>query len=116
VPIALGTLDFDALTTIGNSLGQILARDKDVLLLTTTDLNHYENQSATVRKDNLAIEKILALDPAGLYEICRKEKISMCGLGSTVAMLSALRHAGVSSADLVRHTTSAIIPATPEKS
>ena len=107
VPIALGTLDFDALTTIGNSLGQILARDNDVLLLTTTDLNHYENQSATVRKDNLAIEKILALDPAGLYEICRKEKISMCGLGPTVAMLSALRQAGVSRADLVRHATSA---------
>ncbi|HEU0369328.1 MAG TPA: AmmeMemoRadiSam system protein B, partial [Candidatus Acidoferrum sp.] len=68
---------------------------------------HYENQSATVRKDNLAIEKILALDPAGLYEICRKEKISMCGLGPTVAMLSALRHAGVSRADLVRQATSA---------
>src|SRR5215470_2343542 len=60
VPIALGTLDFDSLTAIGNSLGQILATDNDVLLLTTTDLNHYENQSATVRKDNLAIEKILA--------------------------------------------------------
>src|SRR5215468_3818296 len=31
VPIALGTLDFDSLTAIGNSLGQILATDNDVL-------------------------------------------------------------------------------------
>src|SRR5262249_29415622 len=77
VPIALGTLDYDALVAVGRALGKILAQEADVLLLTTTDLNHYENQSTTILKDNLAVEKILQLDPAGLYEICHREKISM---------------------------------------
>src|SRR5262249_2436285 len=62
VPIALGTHDYEALTAIGQALGQILAQEKDVLLLTTTDLNHYENQSPPLRKDDLAVEKILQLD------------------------------------------------------
>src|SRR5262244_4122228 len=107
VPIALGTLDYDALVAVGRALGKILAQEADVLLLTTTDLNHYENQSTTIRKDNLAVEKILQLDPAGLYEICHREKISMCGLGPTVAMLTALRQIGATNASLVMHATSA---------
>jgi len=107
VPIALGTLDYDAFVTVGNALGKILGEENDVLLLTTTDLNHYENQATTIRKDSLAIEKILQLDPAGLYEICHKERISMCGLGPTVALLSALQQVGVSKVELVKHATSA---------
>jgi len=107
VPIALGSLDYDELVTVGKALGKILVEERDVLLLTTTDLNHYENQSTTIRKDNLAVEKILQLDPAGLYEICHKEKISMCGLGPTVAMLTALQHVGAAHAELVQHTTCA---------
>jgi AmmeMemoRadiSam system protein B len=107
VPIALGTLDYDALVAVGKALGKILTEEPDVLLLTTTDLNHYENQSTTIRKDNLAVEKILQLDAAGLYEICHTEKISMCGLGPTVAMLTSLQHIGATSASLVMYATSA---------
>src|SRR5262245_59118051 len=107
VPIALGALDYDQLVEVGWALGNILKEEPDVLLLTTTDLNHYENQSTTIRKDNLAVEKILQLDAAGLYEVCHKEKISMCGLGPTVSMLTALRHIGAKHAELVQHTTSA---------
>ena len=107
VPIALGTLDLEALVSVGNALGKILAEENDLLLLTTTDLNHYEDQSTTLRKDSSAIEKIQAFDPEGLFETCHKEKISMCGLGPTVALLIALRHIGAKKAELVRHTTSA---------
>jgi AmmeMemoRadiSam system protein B len=107
VPIALGTHGYEALVSIGRSLGQILAEEHDLLLLTTTDLNHYEDQSTTLRKDHLAVQKILEMDPRGLYEICRKEKISMCGLGPSVALLTALQHIGVKKAELVRHATSA---------
>jgi len=107
VPIALGTLDYNALVEVGKALGKILTEETDVLLLTTTDLNHYENQSTTMHKDNLAIEKILQLDPAGLYDVCHQEKISMCGLGPTVTMLTALRQVGATNATLVKHATSA---------
>jgi len=107
VPIALGTLDYDVLVSVGEGLGKILASDHDVFLLTTSDFNHYENDATTRQKDALAIEKILALDPRGLYDVCRKHKISMCGLGPAVAMLTALRHIAAKEAELVLHATSA---------
>jgi AmmeMemoRadiSam system protein B len=107
VPIALGTVRFDDLVAVGEALARILAANPELLLLTTSDLNHYENDATTRLKDQKAIDQILALNPRGLYDICAKEDISMCGLGPAVAMLTALHALGANHAELVRHTTSA---------
>jgi AmmeMemoRadiSam system protein B len=107
VPIALGTHDYAALVTVGEALGKILALEPDVLLLTTSDFNHYEDDATTRRKDALAIEKILQFDPSGLFEVCRNAKISMCGLGPAVAMLTALNNIHSNRAELLKYATSA---------
>ena len=62
--------------------------------------------SITRIKDRKAIDRILALDPRGLYETVVKENISMCGVGPTVAMLTAARKLGATSAELIRYATS----------
>jgi AmmeMemoRadiSam system protein B len=107
VPIALGTIRFDDLVIVGEALARVLAANPGTLLLTTSDLNHYENDAITRLKDQKAIDKILALDPKGLYDVCANEKISMCGLGPAVAMLTALRALSITQAELVRYATSA---------
>ena len=107
VPIALGTIDFAELVSIGEGLGKILSSEPDLLLLTTSDFNHYQDDATTRKKDHLAIEKILQLDPNGLFEVCRKKNISMCGLGPAVAMLIAIKQLGATTAELVKYATSA---------
>jgi MEMO1 family protein len=107
VPVALGTVHFEKLVSVGEALAQVLAQREDVLLLTTSDLNHYEDDATTRVKDRKAIDQLLALDPRGLYDTCRNERISMCGLGPAVAMLTALNKLGVRRADLVKYATSA---------
>jgi len=108
VPLALGTVRFESLTEIGEGVGRVLENSKeDVLLLTTSDLNHYENDDATRKKDGKAIEQLLALSPRGLYDTCRDENISMCGLGPATAMLTALSKMGAKKPELVKYATSA---------
>jgi MEMO1 family protein len=108
VPIALGTLNFEALVNVGEAIGQVLAAEKqNVLLLTTSDLNHYEDDATTRVKDGQAIDQLLKMDARGLFDVCRKEDISMCGLGPAVAMLTALQVLGASKPELVRYATSA---------
>ena len=107
VPVALGTVRFEDLVAVGEAIGRVLAASaEEILLLTTSDLNHYENDSTTRVKDRMAIDQILALDARGLYDTCRNEAISMCGLGPTVAMLTALQGLGGARAELVRYRTS----------
>ncbi len=108
VPLALGTIRFEELVTVGEAVGRVLAASHEgVLLLTTSDLNHYEDDATTRVKDGKAIERLLALDAHGLYDTCRNEQISMCGLGPAVAMLTALGALGGKHAELVRYATSA---------
>ncbi|MGB8474415.1 MAG: AmmeMemoRadiSam system protein B, partial [Candidatus Acidiferrum sp.] len=107
VPIALGTARFEDLTTVGEALGRVVAASsEEILLLTTSDMNHYEDDATTRIKDDKAIEQILAMDARGLYDTCRKEEISMCGLGPTVAMLTALQSLGLAKPELVCYATS----------
>ena len=108
VPIALGTLRFEDLVKVGEAVAEVLAEEKSAaLVITSSDMNHYEDDDTTRRKDHRAIERLLALDARGLYDTCRREDISMCGLGPAVAMLSALRGLGGRQAELVRYATSA---------
>src|SRR5712692_8681335 len=92
---------------VGEALARVLVANPGVLLLTTSDLNHYENDATTRLKDKKAIDQILALNSRGLYDVCRNEDISMCGLGPAVAMLIALRTLAAKHAELVRYATSA---------
>ena len=107
VPIAVGTVRYEDLTALGAAAARVLAGHSDVLLLTTSDLNHYEDDATTRRKDHKAIERLLALDPRGLFDVCRSEEISMCGLGPAVVMLTALNALQCSRTELVRYATSA---------
>jgi AmmeMemoRadiSam system protein B len=69
-------------------------------------MNHYESDAVTRVKDRKAIDRILALDPRGLYDTVRREEISMCGYGAAVATLTAMRELGAAHAELLRYATS----------
>ena len=108
VPVALGTVRFENLVSVGQGIARVLASSNEsVLLLTTSDLNHYEDDATTRIKDGKAIEQLLALDARGLYDTCRNENISMCGLGPAVTMLTALNALGAKKSELVKYATSA---------
>jgi hypothetical protein len=69
-------------------------------------MNHYEDDETTRWKDHMAIEALLQLDARKLYQVCREEDISMCGLGPAVVMLTALKVLGAHHAQVVRYATS----------
>jgi AmmeMemoRadiSam system protein B len=77
-----------------------------VLMVASSDMNHYENDRITREKDHKAIARMLALDARGLFDVVIKENISMCGFGPTVVMLTAAKRLGAESAELLQYATS----------
>jgi len=107
LPIAVGTSDFDALAGLGEALAAAIAAAGDkVLIIASSDMNHYESDAITRVKDHKAIERVLALDPRGLWDVVMSQNISMCGFGPTVAMLTAAKRLGAKTATLVKYATS----------
>jgi len=107
VPIALGTGQFEPLEQLGHALADVIVEQKDrVLIVASSDMNHYESDAVTRVKDHKAIERILTLDAHGLYDVVTQQDISMCGFGPAVAMLIAARQLGAKSAELVKYATS----------
>jgi AmmeMemoRadiSam system protein B len=107
VPIALGTSRYEILEALGNAIAQVVhALGERVLLIASSDMNHYENDAVTRQKDCKAIERILVMDARGLFDVVMNENISMCGFGPTVAMLTAARRLGATRAELVKYATS----------
>jgi len=107
VPIALGTANFEPLAALGEAIAEVVrAQDEPVLIIASSDMNHYEDDAVTRIKDQKAIEPILRLDPRGLYDTVRNEDISMCGYGPAVAMITAARLIGANHAELIRYATS----------
>ncbi len=107
VPICLGGGALQDLLEFGENLGRVIQNyPKSTLMVASSDMTHYEPDVIARRKDMKAIERILELDPNGLWETVRKHKISMCGVLSVVVMLSAAKFLGASKATLVHYGNS----------
>jgi MEMO1 family protein len=107
VPVVLGTDRYGAIEELGHAVAQVVKpQSESVLLVASSDMNHYESDAITRAKDQRAIRRVLALDPRGLYDTVRQEGITMCGYAATVAMLVAARDLGAKDAALVCYATS----------
>jgi AmmeMemoRadiSam system protein B len=107
VPIVIGTGNFDVLHGLGEALADVIADDEEkVLIVASSDMNHYESAAITRAKDRKAIERVLALDARGLWEVVVNEDITMCGFAPAIVMLTAAKLLGATSATLVKYATS----------
>jgi AmmeMemoRadiSam system protein B len=107
VPIVIGPAQWEPLESLGHALASVIAAEREpVLLIASSDMNHYESDAVTRVKDHKAIEQLLVLEPRKLFETVRDEKISMCGYAAAVAVLIGARDLGATQAELVRYATS----------
>ncbi|MEW6570941.1 MAG: AmmeMemoRadiSam system protein B [Nitrospirota bacterium] len=108
VPIAILTASLKECQLLGEGIAKA-AQDAgyDVIIVASSDMSHYVPDDVARNQDRKAIERILALDPEGLYETVQRERISMCGYLPVTTMIFAARSLGAKSARLIKYSTSA---------
>ncbi len=111
VPVCVGTQDFAALEEAGLALADVLAawtqQGKDVAVIVSSDMNHFDDVPTTLTKDQLALEKALAAEPRAFLETIQRNNISMCGAGPLTLALTAMHQLGTPRVEFVCHDTSA---------
>lgn len=97
-----------ALADLGKRHGLGTGEGKaDIGFLLSSDMNHFATDEENRRKDALALEAFLAVDPAGLWNAVQKNGISMCGVVPAVMTLLACQHWKPSRSELIAYDTSA---------
>ncbi len=107
VPITLMHLSFSKCVELGEDIARALRKyPSKVLIAVSSDMNHFENQEVTKRKDDAAIDKILQLDPEALYHEVKEKSISMCGIIPATIALVACKALGATEVKLIDYATS----------
>ncbi|MEF8784218.1 MAG: AmmeMemoRadiSam system protein B [Haloarculaceae archaeon] len=106
VPICLTRPGQDRARQFGSDLAAVIDRcGRDVAVVASTDLTHYEGHEAAVAADEPVTEAIRRLDTDAVSEAVRGGH-TMCGPWATVATLTAAKHLGVAGGDLLQYATS----------
>ena len=90
VPMSMMMQDHKSAVQVGQTLREALA-GRDAVIIASTDFSHYVSPEQAKEQDMMAIDQILALNPKGLYDTVRKNRITMCGFGPVMAMLEAVQ-------------------------
>lgn len=108
VPIVILSATIDECKMLGEGIARAVREaGYSVVVVASTDMSHYVPHDIAKKTDKKAIDKIVSLDPEGLYDVVLRERISMCGYLPVTAMLFAVKALGAQSARLIRYTTSA---------
>ncbi len=107
VPVAMMTDSVEDCRLVGEAIADVV---KDagypVVIAASSDMSHYVSDSAARSRDKMAIDKIIGLDPEGLYKTVRSNEISMCGVIPVTTMLFAAKKLGAKEAGVVKYMTS----------
>ncbi|PLV58685.1 AmmeMemoRadiSam system protein B [Thermotoga sp. KOL6] len=88
VPICLMDQSPMVAEDLAQAINTLSKEFEGTLVVASTDLNHYEDQKTTMRKDSYIIEAIEKRNPGMLYEYLVREDISMCGYGGVATVLN----------------------------
>jgi AmmeMemoRadiSam system protein B len=107
VPVTMMSVTLDICRVLGEALADAIKEsDYPVTIIASSDMSHYETDAAARGKDSKAIDRIIEMDPEGLYHTVEENKISMCGVHPVTTMLFAARKLGAAEASLVKYMTS----------
>lgn len=109
VPIVISLGSLETYSNIGEGLAKSVKElkiEKDITIIASSDMTHYEPHETAKVKDSKAIDAILKLDEKSLVERVEKFDISMCGFAPCAIMIVAAKRLGAASAHLIKYQTS----------
>ncbi len=109
VPVIVAEHDPERLLAAGTELAAVLGEFPGTLMVASSDLSHFIPARRARELDTLAIDCILRLDAAGLWNTVVSRRISMCGVAPATLMLAAAVAAGARRAELVEYAHSGAV-------
>jgi len=105
LPIMICAQEVDVTRKLGLALGKVL-KDKNALLVASTDLSHFYDQSTAKKLDEEMLKRFESFDPESIFEAEHTGKAFACGYAAVAAVLWAARELGANKVQILHHATS----------
>ncbi|KPL03086.1 MAG: hypothetical protein AMJ90_04050 [candidate division Zixibacteria bacterium SM23_73_2] len=105
VPIVMGDQDWESCEALANSLAEAL-KDKNALILASSDLSHFHPYDQAVKLDNTVIEDVSAFDPERLFDDLSVGKCEACGGGPMIAVMLTSKALGADRSKVLNYANS----------
>ena len=106
VPILMGRPDFKICQTLADALDKIVGKREDVLVLVSTDMSHYHEDSIARKMDNFTLSAIKAKNPEALWSQCLLKNMELCGFTSAITGLLYARKRNLNHVDILKYGNS----------
>ena len=105
LPIIMWMQDKETAADVGKAIAEI-GKDRNILLIASSDFTHFETNEEAHRKDNELIKTILELDVNRYYTVLRTLNVSACGYGAIASVMIAAKILGAEKGELLKYATS----------
>jgi len=107
VPIVLSYASNAVYKQIGKEIATAISgHHKQVVILASGDMTHYEPQEVARKKDMLAVETILNLDENELARRFKAMNMSICAFPPLMVLITACKELGATQGEMVKYMTS----------
>jgi len=105
IPISMSRQDIETDINIANAISASV-KDKDIVVIASSDFTHYESSEYAYNIDLQAIEAIIEFNPQKIYDMIFDQRLSMCGPGPITTMLMICKTLKAKKAELLKYATS----------
>ncbi len=109
VPILFDGGDWERARTLARAIASSVRRRDDVLIVASSDMNHFEPAALTVDKDTMVLDRIITTDGEGLLDTANEHRIAMCGRIPVACALEASRELGAHVGEVVGYGHSGVV-------
>ncbi len=105
VPIVMGDQAFDNCVRLAEAIASNV-KDRNVLLVASSDLSHYHNYDEAVSLDNIVIDHVSRYDYEGLAKDLERRVCEACGGGPIITVMIAAQKLGATKSVILKYANS----------
>jgi len=105
LPVMIRAQEAEAARKLGSALAKVL-KDKNALLVASTDLSHFYDQQTANLLDAEMLKRFESFEPESIFEAEQTGKAFACGHAAVAAVLWAARELGANKVQVLHHATS----------
>jgi hypothetical protein len=106
LPIMCTSMEPETLESLGSALAEVLS-GRSTIIVASTDLSHYYDESRAKELDQVMLEQIEAFSPDGVLNVQATGKGYACGACAVAAVFWAARELGAKMVEVMDYRTSA---------